>query len=395
VFVRDDVVLPSRFLDRLIGMQVTLDVDRLQPTHTEGPSGGPPITERHLGVLAREVDGVTPIPVLSVRATADRSGPTVLADEVTIGLRRPLTVADAGPGFVRGVWVLGADRRPEAWARTEPASTPRISVLIATYERPELLRECLRSFACQTIDRTDYEIVIVDDGSAQDDLVEVLAEFAPAMSVTGLRIAHSGRGPAKNHAVMLARAPIVLFFDDDDRAEPDYLERHLAAHARRPADGIAVLGHTDWAPELDRSTLMHYITDVDRLMFAYERLGDGQELDWRGFWEGRISCKREFLIRHGLHDQRLAYSIDIEMGWRLAPAGLRVVYDAGARSLMARSIDFEAFCRRTEAKGRAHALIATLRTTRTCCPTCTTPTDVCFACCTPRVRPPSARRDAT
>ena len=32
---------------------------------------------------------------------------------------------------------------------------------------------------------------------------------------------------------------------------------------------------------------MHFVTEVDRLMFAYERLGDGQLLDWRGFWEGR------------------------------------------------------------------------------------------------------------
>ena len=69
---------------------------------------------------------------------------------------------------------------------------------------------------------------------------------------------------------------------------------------------------------------MHYITDVDRLMFAYERLGDGQELDWRGFWEGRISCKRAARCATALHDQRLGYSIDVEMGWRLRarrPAG--------------------------------------------------------------------------
>ncbi len=154
----------------------------------------------------------------------------------------------------------------------------------------------------------------------------------------------------------------MLFFDDDDRAAPDYLERHLAGHAARPDEAVAILGHTDWAPELERTPLMHYITDVDRLMFAYERLGDGQELDWRGFWEGRISCKRSLLIHHGLHDQRLVYSIDVEMAWRLAPTGLRVIYDSSARSFMARAIDFDAFCVRTEAKGRASAVIATLHT---------------------------------
>ena len=53
VHVRDDVIAPARFLDRLVATQVTLDVERLQPAHTEGPSGGPPVTERHFGVVAR------------------------------------------------------------------------------------------------------------------------------------------------------------------------------------------------------------------------------------------------------------------------------------------------------------------------------------------------------
>ena len=47
VYVRDDAILPSRFLDDLIATQATLGVDRLQPTHISGPASGPPITERH------------------------------------------------------------------------------------------------------------------------------------------------------------------------------------------------------------------------------------------------------------------------------------------------------------------------------------------------------------
>ena len=360
VTIRDDAILPSRFLDTLVATQATLGVDRLQPTHSGGPMGGPPITERHFGTFAREVDAVTPVPVLSVRAGADRDGPTTLADHLAIGLRHPLALAAPGRDIAMRAWTTGADRRLVAFVRPEPDVAPRISVLIATYDRPELLRSCLASFAQQTLPRSEYEVVVIDDGSDGTDLEAILAEWGNELQVIGLRIDHAGRSAAKNHAVFLARAPIVCFFDDDDRAEPDYLERHLARHAAKPGDAVAVLGHTDWAPELEPTPLMHYITDVDRLMFAYERLADGQELDWRGFWEGRISCKRALLLRHGLHDQRLGYSIDIEMGWRLAPVGLRVVYDSSARSLMARPIDFAAFCDRTVAKGRAHALIAAI-----------------------------------
>jgi GT2 family glycosyltransferase len=188
----------------------------------------------------------------------------------------------------------------------------------------------------------------------------LVGEMADRMQIVGLRTRHAGRAAAKNLAVMLARAPVVLFFDDDDRAAADYLERHLAGHDARPDETVAVLGHTDWAPELSRTPLMHYVTDVDRMLFAYERLRDGQVLDWHGFWEGRLSCKRSLLLRHGLHDQRLGYSIDVELAWRLRGTGLRVVYDARAVSFMARPINVDAFGERSEAKGRAHATVAAL-----------------------------------
>jgi glycosyltransferase involved in cell wall biosynthesis len=363
VFVRDDAILPSGFLDQLLATQVTLGADRIQPAHTSGPTGGPPITERQRGTVARELDAITPLPVLAVRAGATREGRVVIADEVTIGLRDPIVAADRdvdGFSAVRRVWVRDAHRRPVEYVRPEPAAPPRISALIATYQRADLLRECLTAFAKQTLDAAEYEVVVVDDGSGTSTIDPLLEEFADQLSLTGIRIEHAGRSAAKNMAVLLARAPLVLFFDDDDRPAPDYLERHVLAHDRRPDLGVAILGHTDWAPELDLTPLMHFVTDVDRLMFAYERLGDGQELDWRGFWEGRISCKRALLMRHGLHDQRLNYSIDVEMGWRVAPQGLRVIYDTSAVSVMARPLDLDTFCDRTQAKGKAHAIIAAL-----------------------------------
>ena len=106
---------------------------------------------------------------------------------------------------------------------------------------------------------------------------------------------------------------------------------------------------------------MHYITDVDRLMFAYERLGDGQELDWRGFWEGRISCKR--VVAPAPRAARPAPQLLDRRrdGLAARAAGLRVIYDASARQRHgAPASTSTAFCDRTEAKGRAHAIIAAL-----------------------------------
>jgi glycosyltransferase involved in cell wall biosynthesis len=362
VAVDDRVSLPVRFLDELVTTQDALGVERLQPAHHSGPTAGPPITERHRGVVARELDAVMPLPVLSVRRGADPTGTVALSDEVTIGLRTPVPAGDpvTSTAVVHRVWVRTPDGKLAAVDRPAPEGSLCISVLIATYERPDLLRACLESFAAQTLDRSEFEVVVVDDGSSDDRAAELVDDLAAELQLTYLRIAHSGRSAAKNHCVQLARAPIVLFFDDDDRAAPDYLERHLAGHEAHPGEAVAVLGHTDWAPEVAPTPLMHFITDVDRLMFAYERLRDGQVLDWHGFWEGRVSCKRSLLLRAGLHDQRLAYSIDVELAWRLRTTGLRVVYDASALSLMARPLDVDDFAARSEAKGTAHATLAAL-----------------------------------
>jgi glycosyltransferase involved in cell wall biosynthesis len=361
VLLDDRAILPGRFLEELVATQEALQVDLLQPAHHTGPTGGPPTTERHRGIVAREVAGVTPLPVLSVRRGADPSGPVVLCDEVTIGLRSPLPMAPpGGAADVHRVWVRDDQGEIVAVTRPAPDTPPRISVLIATHDRPDLLRACLASFAGQTLDRSAFEVVLVDDGSRDPVVPALVDEMADRMQIVGVRIRHAGRAAAKNLAVMLARAAVVLFFDDDDRAAPNYLERHLAGHDARPAETVAVLGHTDWAPELARTPVMHYVTDVDRMLFAYERLCDGQVLDWRGFWEGRVSCKRSLLLGRGLHDQRLGYSIDVELAWRLRSTGLRVVYDASAVSLMARPIDVAGFGERSEAKGRAHAIVAAL-----------------------------------
>ena len=153
----------------------------------------------------------------------------------------------------------------------------------------------------------------------------------------------------------------MLFFDDDDRPRPTSSSEHLRAHERNPEEATAILGHTDWAPELEVTPLMHYVTEVDQLLFAYGNL-EPTASGSTGGASGRAGSRASasLLLRHGLHDQRLDYSIDVEMAWRLAPHGLEVVYEPAARSFMARPLDFDALLPPHEAKGRAQAAIAAL-----------------------------------
>ncbi|HET6171004.1 MAG TPA: glycosyltransferase [Gaiellales bacterium] len=228
-----------------------------------------------------------------------------------------------------------------------------ISVVIPTHDRAELLRDSLESLARQSIESDRFEVIVVDDGST-DGTGEVCAGLSQRLPLRYLPIPSSGIAAAKNAGVRTARGAIVLFLDDDDVADPGLLAEHLRVHGERPAEHVAVLGYTTWGDWLDVTPLMRFVTDVGHYLFAYDGLEDGQSLDYTYFWGGRSSCKRSFLLRHGLFNPAFTFgSEDIELGYRLSRHGLEVVYAAGAVSLMNRAVTLEEFCRRVERQGHS------------------------------------------
>lgn len=88
---------------------------------------------------------------------------------------------------------------------------PRFSVIIPTYNRAALLREALESVFAQTF--TDYEVIVVDDGSA-DDTPAVIASYGDR--VRFYRQENSGPGAARNLGIQNAAGEYVAFLDSDD-----------------------------------------------------------------------------------------------------------------------------------------------------------------------------------
>jgi glycosyltransferase involved in cell wall biosynthesis len=121
------------------------------------------------------------------------------------------------------------------------SDTPRLSVVIPTYQRPELLARCLGAVLVQSLDPAAYEVVVVDDGhdEATRRLVEGLRAGRGAPVLRYLRPAQ-GRGPAvaRNAGWRAARAPVVAFTDDDTIPDPRWLEEG----ERALGDRIAICG---------------------------------------------------------------------------------------------------------------------------------------------------------
>jgi GT2 family glycosyltransferase len=232
-------------------------------------------------------------------------------------------------------------------------AVPEISAILATRDQGQLLPRVLAGLWRQSLAFERFEVIVVDDGSA-DDTIAVLEALGDGLPLRVFRQKASGVAAARNLGVWTARSPIIVFMDDDDVPDPWLLESHLAAHRREPDPAVAVLGHVSLDPTVAAVPLMRHVTEVGCQLFGYGQFRPGQVLDYTAFRSERISCKRYLLIEHGLFDPDLPPGCeDIELGWRLRPRGLRVIYEPTARSVMFRAMTFDEFCDRSMQQGHS------------------------------------------
>ena len=214
-------------------------------------------------------------------------------------------------------------------------TNPRLSIIINTYNRRDMLLRCLDTIASQALDRSLCEIVVVDDGSTDGTAESVRRWGADHTEVDLREIAaeHRGYSAARNLGIRASRAEILLFMGDDILLWPGTIEEHLREHERFPDDPVAVLGYVAWDPALQSS-----VTDyAAQSGFGFEvMLRSGVRIaPWHAFYTCNISLKRSLLERAGGFNEALLDSPydDTELGYRLTRDHglvLRLNYNAGA-----------------------------------------------------------------
>jgi glycosyltransferase involved in cell wall biosynthesis len=115
------------------------------------------------------------------------------------------------------------------------SDSPKVSVVIPTYNRAAELRRCLESLKAQTF--RDFEVLVCDDGST-DDTAAIAGEYDAVLNMRYEFAANSG-GPAhpRNRGLRAARAPYLAFLDSDDWWTPEKLAQSVA-HLDRGADVV-------------------------------------------------------------------------------------------------------------------------------------------------------------
>ncbi|MGE8943338.1 glycosyltransferase [Leptospira interrogans] len=106
------------------------------------------------------------------------------------------------------------------------ASTPLVSIVIATRNRSQYLRSCLKSCLAQTFE--DFEIVVIDDGST-DDTEGVVRELSHSKIQYHRLDKPGGVAKARNVGTRLATGHFVVIQDDDDLMLPGRLELQLSS----------------------------------------------------------------------------------------------------------------------------------------------------------------------
>lgn len=113
---------------------------------------------------------------------------------------------------------------------------PRISVIVAAYNDAVRLPRAVASIMSQTF--TDWELIVVDDGST-DATRSVAAALTRADSrVRAISIPHAGPGAARNAGVAIAQGEWIAILDSDDYATPTRLHRQLAFAQAHPTAGL-------------------------------------------------------------------------------------------------------------------------------------------------------------
>lgn len=205
-----------------------------------------------------------------------------------------------------------------------------LSVVVATWNRAETLKVTLRRLAAQTLPASEYEVIVVDDGSP-DNTAEVVTAMIPHSPHPLRFLRHENRGPGatENRGILEAKGDLILLIADDIHLEPDALEAHVKAHREHPEPTYAALGLVLQSPDLPKTT---FLNNWDP--FKYWELENVRtQLPYWKFWACQISLKRAFMLEHGMfREHKGAAHEDVELGYRLCAKGLTIFFHPEAKA---------------------------------------------------------------
>ena len=225
---------------------------------------------------------------------------------------------------------------------------PKVSVVIPTWNRADLLAQTIDKIEHQTMARDSYEVIVIDIKST-DHTQKVLNQKSRVYRKLKT-FSQSKRGAAatRNVGIQAATGDIILFIDDDIQAEPDLIAALWKYHQRFPGSSIIGGVITPWGNCSD--AFLRYLRD--RGIFNPYSIACGP-MDFSYYHTGNVSTARSVLLDvRGFNEQFAIYGMeDIELGYRLERQGSRMVHGPDAKAVHQYFPTYLQFIQRCEQAG--------------------------------------------
>jgi glycosyltransferase involved in cell wall biosynthesis len=192
---------------------------------------------------------------------------------------------------------------------------PAIAVIMPVYNRASVVERAIRSVLAQSF--TDFELIVVDDGS-KDDTVQVIEAIKDPRLKLYRQPANAGSNAARNRGIGEARAPLLAFLDSDDAYLPDKLGFVVRAFADRPEIDVLLDSFTKEFPPGDPRKPVPRLNPVINSTPEFVRALFNRQL-WKA--TPAISIRRSTAIQAGLFDETLKRRQDFDFLIRAADAG--------------------------------------------------------------------------
>lgn len=155
---------------------------------------------------------------------------------------------------------------------------PRITIIMATYNRAHFIMETLLSVQAQTF--TNWECLIIDDGGSdntQEIISPVLEQDNRFRFLHRRDIYKKGLPGCRNYGLDLAQGESIIFFDDDDIVHPDNLKTSLEVIEKRNVDfcHYQKMSFKEGKPKIENSpiAIIRPLTKLDIEQIVTQEIG--------------------------------------------------------------------------------------------------------------------------
>jgi GT2 family glycosyltransferase len=190
-----------------------------------------------------------------------------------------------------------------------------------------MLAHTLEAVALQGTDLA-FEVIVVVDGST-DGTASLLAARDWGIDLQVIEQPQNGVATARNHGARLARAPLLVFLDDDVAPATGFIEACLRAQSEHPGCvAVGRLAPSD-LPNASPPGWWRWLEWQFEKQYADLLAGD-RMLDGIGLYAGNFSIPADLFWHVGGFDETSVACEDAELGLRLEQAGARFVFNPHA-----------------------------------------------------------------